>query len=66
MTEQYQNPAVSEDAEDTEGHFRRSAAADPERDDAKADDTKGHTRARVIPGDDQDEDDTEGHLRKPR
>jgi len=66
MTEQYQNPAVSEDADDTEGHFRRAAAEDPARDDAMAEDTEGHGRMRGIPDDDPAEDDTEGHFRKPR
>jgi hypothetical protein len=66
MTEQYQNPGVSEDADDTEGHTRRAAAEDPARDDAMADDTEGHSRYRGDTDDDPDEDDTEGHLRKSR
>ncbi len=63
MTEQHQNPAVSEDTEDTEGHFRRSPADGPERDDAMADDTEGHNRGLGMRTDDQDGDDTEGHNR---
>jgi hypothetical protein len=62
MSEQYQNPA---DTDDTEGHLRRPAAADDmERDDAMDDDTEGHVKKPRL--DIDDDDDTEGHLRKPR
>jgi hypothetical protein len=68
MTEQYQNPAVNEDTDDTEGHGRRAAAADDvDRGDALADDTEGHWRkpAFDIEGAGDEDDDTEGHWRKP-
>jgi len=62
MTEQNQNPAVSED-DDTEGHTRRPPVDDVERD-ALTDDTEGHGR-RSAAGI-EDDDDTEGHWRTPR
>jgi hypothetical protein len=62
MTEQNETPDIAvddsaDDADDAEGHFRRSAP-----DDVDTDDTEGHFR-RSAP-DDVDTDDTEGHVRK--
>jgi hypothetical protein len=65
MTEQNQNPDVTDD---TEGHIRRARAAGT--DDAEGlgsmdDDVEGHTRKPRLDISD-DEDDVEGHTRKPR
>jgi hypothetical protein len=67
MTEQNQNPEATEDLEDTEGHWKKPAVDDPERADAMADDTEGHSRMREAAYGEGDEgDDTEGHWRAPR
>ena len=62
MTEQNQNPDITDD---TEGHGRGNPAA---ADDASGldsmDDVEGHTRKPRL--DAGDEDDVEGHTRKPR
>jgi hypothetical protein len=59
MTEQNETPdvAVDDTADDTEGHFRKTAP-----DDEATDDAEGHFR-RTAP-DDEATDDTEGHLRR--
>jgi hypothetical protein len=63
MTEQNETPDVAVDnaADDTEGHFRKTAPDD----EATTDDTEGHFR-RTAPDDaaTEDTDDTEGHLRR--
>jgi hypothetical protein len=60
MTEQDQNPAVSEDTDDTEGHGHFRGADDA----ADDEDTEGHGHFRGA-DDAADDDDTEGHTRKP-
>ena len=65
MTEQNQNPDVTDD---TEGHrYRAPADADDAAglDSMDDDDVEGHTRRPAMDTSD-DEDDVEGHFRKPR